>query len=259
MSGGDGRRDGLADGWVRAGLLAAVAIGAFAEVGTPHRHYGWLVDAFALAAVGVVGAAAALGSEAAATPARQRDRPEREPRPDATVPVCRFVAAPAVPTAQPGRPRPFLRERPTDLSVPRFGEGARAQGYPWLLPERTVQNGIAADEATVGALAIRAASVVGPGHRCGQPAEPRQDSYRIGRSPDSRYAIVAVADGLSSAAWSDVGATAPPARPSPCCASRSRRSASTGSTSRRCTGGSRKRSPRTRPDAASAPRTWPPC
>ncbi|MFJ2867815.1 protein phosphatase 2C domain-containing protein [Kitasatospora sp. NPDC087314] len=204
MSGGDG----LTDGWVRAGLLAAVVIGAFAEVGTPHRHYGWLVDAFALAAVGVVGAAAALGSEAAATPARQRDRPEREPRPDATAPVCRFVAVPAVSTAQPGRPRPFLRERPTDLSVPRFGEGARAQGYPWLLPERTVQNGIAADEATVGALTIRAASVVGPGHRCGQPAEPRQDSYRIGRSPDSRYAIVAVADGLSSAAWSDVGATA---------------------------------------------------
>ncbi|MEU1285300.1 protein phosphatase 2C domain-containing protein [Kitasatospora sp. NPDC005856] len=214
MSAGEGRRDGLTDGWVRAGLVAAVVIGAFAEVGTPHRHYGWLVDAFALAAVGVVGAAAALGAEAAATPARQRDRaareprPEREPRPHATAPVCRFVAAPAVPTAQPGRPRPFLRERPTDLSVPRFGEGARAQGYPWLLPDRTVQNGIAADEATVGALTIRAASVVGPGHRCGQPAEPRQDSYRIGRSTDSRYAIVAVADGLSSAAWSDVGATA---------------------------------------------------
>ncbi|MFG2915981.1 protein phosphatase 2C domain-containing protein [Kitasatospora sp. NPDC048298] len=220
MSGGDGRRDGLTDGWVRAGLVAAVVIGAFAEVSTPHRHYGWLVEAFALAAVGVVGAAAALGSEAAAAPARQRDRAEREsrlvrePRPDATAPGCRFVTAPAAPvapaapTAQPGRPRPFLRERPTDLSVPRFGDGARAQGYPWLLPDRTVQNGIAADEATVGALTLRAASVVGPGHRCGQPAEPRQDSYRIGRSPDSRYAIVAVADGLSSAAWSDVGATA---------------------------------------------------
>lgn len=214
MNEGDGRRDGVTDGWVRVGLLAVVVIGAFAEVGAPHRHYGWLVDAFALAAVGAIGAAVALGSEAAAPPARQRDRSEREPRPDAVAPVCRFVAAPAapaapaVPTAQPGRPRPFLRERPTDLSVPRFGDGARAQGYPWLLPERTVQNGIAADEATVGALTIRAASVVGPGHRCGRPAEPRQDSYRIGRSPDSRYAIVAVADGLSSAPWSDVGATA---------------------------------------------------
>ncbi|WP_037973853.1 protein phosphatase 2C domain-containing protein [Streptomyces sp. NRRL WC-3742] len=220
MSGGDdrsdNRRDSPTDGRVRAALLAAVVIGAFVEVrvGTPHRHYEWLVDAFALAAVGVAGAAAALRSEAAAAPARQqRDRNERTPRPDATAPLCRFVAAPAVPAvpavpaAQPARPRPYLRERPTDLSVPRFGEGARAQGYPWQLPERTVQNGIAADEAVVGALTIRAASVVGPGHRCGLPAEPRQDSYRIGRSRDSRYAIVAVADGLSSAALSDAGAT----------------------------------------------------
>ncbi|MFD7740235.1 hypothetical protein, partial [Kitasatospora sp. NPDC059800] len=68
MSGGDGRRDGLTDGWVRAGLLAAVVIGAFAEVGTPHRHYGWLVDAFALAAVGVVGAGGAQGCAAPPAP-----------------------------------------------------------------------------------------------------------------------------------------------------------------------------------------------
>ncbi|CAM5657192.1 protein phosphatase 2C domain-containing protein [Kitasatospora aureofaciens] len=207
MSGGDSRPDSLMDGWVRAGLLVAVTVGAFVEVGSPHRHYGWLVDVFALAAVGVVGAAAALGSELAAVPAGQRNRLDREPGPDATVPACRYVAGPSAPTAQPAKPRPFLRERPTDPIVPRFGDGARAQGFPWLLPERTVQNGIAADEATVGALTIRAASVVGPGHRCDQPAGPRQDSYRIGRTRDSRYAIVAVADGLSSAAWSDTGAT----------------------------------------------------
>ncbi|MER7842903.1 protein phosphatase 2C domain-containing protein [Kitasatospora sp. NPDC096077] len=230
MSGGDGRADGPTDGWVRAGLLVAVAVGAFVEVGAPHRHYGWLVNVFALAAVGVVGAAAALGSGLAvasagagsgsgsasgsgagsgfgAAPAGQRSRPEPAPRPDAAVPACRYVAGPAASTAQQAKPRPVLRERPTDLSVPRFGDGARAQGYPWLLPERTVQNGIAADEAAVGALTVRAASVVGPGHRCDQPAGPRQDSYRIGRTRDSRYAIVAVADGLSSAAWSDTGAT----------------------------------------------------
>ncbi|MEV6486623.1 protein phosphatase 2C domain-containing protein [Streptomyces sp. NPDC051576] len=206
----DSRKGGFMDeGWVRAVLLMAVVIGAFVEVSTPHRRYGPLVDVFALAAVGVVGAAAVLGSEAAATLARQRDRLEQQAQPNPTGSVCRFVTAPTAPAmpAQPARPRPFLRERPTDLSVPRFGDGARAQGYPWLLPERTVQNGIAADEATVGAFTIRAASVIGPGHRCGQPAEPRQDSYRIGRSRDSRYAIVAVADGLSSAAWSDAGAT----------------------------------------------------
>jgi len=201
------RDDSLTGGRWRAVLFVAVVIGAFIEVSTPHRRYGPLVDMFALAAVGVIGAAVVLGSESAATLARQRDRLAREPQSPTTVPVCRYGAGPAAPQPQPPKPRPFLRERPTDLSVPRFGDGARAQGYPWLLPERTVQNGIAADEAAVGAFAIRAASVIGPGHRCGQPADPRQDSYRIGRSRDSRYAIVAVADGLSSAAWSDAGAT----------------------------------------------------
>ncbi|MFJ6897748.1 protein phosphatase 2C domain-containing protein [Streptomyces hokutonensis] len=203
----DSRRDGLMDGRLRAVLFAAVVIGAFIEVSTPHRRYGPLVDMFALAAVGVVGAAAVWGSESAAPPARHGDRPGPEHPSGATAPICRYVTGPAAPQSQPPRPRPFLRERPTDLSVPRFGDGARAQGYPWLLPERTVQNGIAADEATVGAFTLRAASVIGPGHRCGRPAEPRQDSYRIGRSRDSRHAIVAVADGLSSAAWSDAGAT----------------------------------------------------
>ncbi|MCX5423810.1 protein phosphatase 2C domain-containing protein [Streptomyces sp. NBC_00078] len=196
------------NGRARAVLLVAVVIGAFIEVGTEHRRYGLLVDGFALAAVGVVGAAAVLRSESAATPARQQDRREPEPRLSPTVPVCRYVTGPAAaPQPRPPGPRPFLRERPTDLSVPLFGDGARAQGYPWQLPERTVQNGIAADEATVGAFTVRAASVIGPGHRCSQPAQPRQDSYRIGRSRDSRYAIMAVADGLSSAAWSDAGAT----------------------------------------------------
>ncbi|MFE7659525.1 protein phosphatase 2C domain-containing protein [Streptomyces celluloflavus] len=199
-------RDGATHGPLRAVLFLAVVIGAFAEVSTPHQRYGPLVDMLALAAVGVVGAAAVLASEPAAAPARQPDRLAPESRPPSAVPVCRYVTAPAAPQSPPTRPRPLLRERPTDLSVPRFGAGARAQGYPWVLPERTVQNGIAADEATVGAFTLRAASVIGPGHRCGEPAEPRQDSYRIGRSPDSRYAIVAVADGLSSAAWSDAGA-----------------------------------------------------
>ncbi|MBF9068402.1 protein phosphatase 2C domain-containing protein [Streptacidiphilus fuscans] len=209
----DDSRPGLMDGWLRAVVLVVVVAGSFVEVSLPHRQYGLLVDLFALAAVGVVGASAVLGSEAAETLARQRERLEQQPQPQppssAEAPVCRFVNGPAVqqPRPQPPKPKPFLRERPTDLSVPRFGEGARAQGYPWQLPERTVQNGIAADEATVGAFTIRAASVIGPGHRCAQPAEPRQDSYRIGRSRDSRYAIVAVADGVSSAAWSDVGST----------------------------------------------------
>ncbi|MFZ3572085.1 protein phosphatase 2C domain-containing protein [Streptomyces sp. BH097] len=209
MSRGDSRRGGLMGGRWRAALFVAVVIGAFIEISTPHRRYGPLVDVFALAAVGVIGAAAAIGCDSAATSPGRRDPLAPEPQPGTAPPICRYVTGPAAPQppAQAPKPRPFLRERPTDLGVPRFGDGARAQGYPWLLPERTVQNGIAADEATVGAFTLRAASVIGPGHRCAQPAEPRQDSYRIGRSRDSRHAIVAVADGLSSAARSDAGAT----------------------------------------------------
>ncbi|MFF7359891.1 protein phosphatase 2C domain-containing protein [Streptomyces sp. NPDC008125] len=203
------------DGRLRAVLFMAVVVGAFVEVGAEHQRYGLLVNAFALAAVGVVGAAAVLGFGRADGPGPGSapgsvptpDRLVREPAPGTPVPVCRYADGPAAPQPRPPGPRPFLRERPTDLGVPRFGDGARAQGYPWLLPERTVQNGIAADEATVGAFTIRGASVIGPGHRCGHPAEPRQDSYRIGRTRDSRHAIVAVADGLSSAPWSDTGAT----------------------------------------------------
>ncbi|MGW2279207.1 protein phosphatase 2C domain-containing protein [Streptomyces sp. NPDC001770] len=209
MNRDESRRDGLMDGRLRAVLFMAVVAGAFVEVSTEHQRYGPLVNVFALAAVGVVGAAAVLGFAHAEGPAAGSaptpDPPAREPVPGTPLPVCRYAGGPAAP--QPPKPRSFLRERPTDLNVPRFGDGARAQGYPWLLPERTVQNGIAADEATVGAFTIRGASVIGPGHRCGHPAEPRQDSYRIGRTRDSRHAIVAVADGLSSAAWSDTGAT----------------------------------------------------
>lgn len=203
------RESVLIIGPAKAVLLAAVAVGAFIEVSTSHRQYGWLVDLFALTAVGAVGVAVALGSEAAATLSRRRELLEAEFERGQAAPNCRYSGGggTVVAPAKAARPQVFLRERPTDLHVPRFGEGAPAQGFPWLLPERTVQNGIAADEATVGAFSIRAASVIGPSHRCQQPADPRQDSYRIGRTRDHRYAIVAVADGISSAALSDAGAT----------------------------------------------------
>jgi len=106
-------------------------------------------------------------------------------------------------------PTPTLpRVSADDLQPPRFGSGAKAHLYPWRIPERTVQNGIAADEAQIAFFTIRAASIVGPGHRCADPATPRQDAYRIGRDRDDRHAILAVADGLSSARLSDIGAAA---------------------------------------------------
>jgi serine/threonine protein phosphatase PrpC len=110
-------------------------------------------------------------------------------------------AAPTV-QADPGQPGAGYG------TVPVFGRGARAHGFPWLTPSRTVQNGIAADQAQVGGLALRAASVVGPGHRCEEPVVPRQDAYRISRDSRNRYALVAVADGLSSGKHSELGANA---------------------------------------------------
>lgn len=112
----------------------------------------------------------------------------------------------------PPRPAAPVRERPPvrveGVPVPpRFGRGSKAQALPWLLSAHTVYPGIAADEAQLGDLAVRAASVVGPGHRCEEPVVPRQDAYRLGRDDNGRYLIVAVADGVSSSRFAELGAT----------------------------------------------------
>jgi serine/threonine protein phosphatase PrpC len=54
---------------------------------------------------------------------------------------------------------------------------------------------------------VRAASVVGADHRCEEPATARQDAYRLGRDRKGRYLLIAVADGMSAAKRSDLGAT----------------------------------------------------
>ncbi|WP_328618431.1 protein phosphatase 2C domain-containing protein [Amycolatopsis sp. NBC_00355] len=59
----------------------------------------------------------------------------------------------------------------------------------------------------LGDLEIRAASVVGADHRCTPAATARQDAYRLGRDAAGRYLLVAVADGVSEATRSDIGAT----------------------------------------------------
>ncbi|RKT89205.1 Serine/threonine protein phosphatase PrpC [Saccharopolyspora antimicrobica] len=117
---------------------------------------------------------------------------------------------PPAPQAPP--PRDPVRERPPvhipgGPAPPRFGRGSKAQALPWLLPAHAVYPGIAADEAQLGDLAVRAASVVGPGHRCEEPVVPRQDAYRLGRDDDGRYLIAAVADGVSSSRSAELGAT----------------------------------------------------
>ncbi|MFJ1970674.1 protein phosphatase 2C domain-containing protein [Streptomyces sp. NPDC087903] len=91
-------------------------------------------------------------------------------------------------------------------SVPRFGAGSKAQRFPWLLPVRPAASGVAADEAHLGDLAVRAASLVGPGHRCQEPATARQDAYRLARDATGDHLLLAVADGLSSSAHAELGA-----------------------------------------------------
>jgi serine/threonine protein phosphatase PrpC len=80
----------------------------------------------------------------------------------------------------------------------------------WRLPTLLAQPGAAADEAQVGDLAVRAASVIGRGHRhAGEKAKPRQDAYQLRevRRGDRGYLVAAVADGTSSAKHADLGAS----------------------------------------------------
>ncbi len=71
---------------------------------------------------------------------------------------------------------------------------------------RPAVSGIAADEAVLGDLSIRAASLVGPGHRCEEPATARQDAYRVARDTMGDHLLLAVADGVSSSTHAELGA-----------------------------------------------------
>jgi Protein phosphatase 2C len=89
---------------------------------------------------------------------------------------------------------------------PVFSSTSAPGRAPWHLPMGAAPSGLAADAARLGDLEVRAASMVGAGHRCQEPAGPRQDAYALGRTPDGRYLIIAVADGVSESPRSDLGA-----------------------------------------------------
>ncbi|TDC60061.1 hypothetical protein E1200_31125 [Actinomadura sp. GC306] len=111
------------------------------------------------------------------------------------------------PAARPAAAAPPGPSELAGMDFPRpLGAGARQSREPWRLPDEPAISGIAADAVRVGALTVRAASVVGPGHRCAEPAQHRQDAYRIGRDPGRRYLLVAVADGMSDSSRSHLGA-----------------------------------------------------
>ncbi|MFF3502352.1 protein phosphatase 2C domain-containing protein [Streptomyces sp. NPDC003247] len=127
-------------------------------------------------------------------------------------PVAGITEAVGGPAPAPDGAAPARRARDTGLAFPVPDDegppvlvrGSRASREPWRLPAEPGPHGLAADEAALGGLTVRAASVVGPGHRA--HGRPRQDAYRIGRDRAGEHLVIAVADGMSDSAHSDVGA-----------------------------------------------------
>ncbi|WP_167536400.1 protein phosphatase 2C domain-containing protein [Streptomyces ficellus] len=154
--------------------------------------------------------------------ARPATAPAPGPAP-ATAPVPDRVHEPApAPTPTP-TPAPALAappQEPPASGVPRLGEpwhsGARPPRYPprpGALPgvredlDAAVVPDIVLDGATHGPLTVRAASVRGDSHRWER--EPRQDALCVtrlgGGEPHDSLLLLAVADGVGSAARSHVG------------------------------------------------------
>lgn len=118
---------------------------------------------------------------------------------------------PAVHRTHPGALRaPPLTGEDTAVASPGLfpvvHQRSRMAAVPWRLPITSSPSGLAADQGRVGSLDVRAASLVGPAHRCRMPAQPRQDAYRLGQDARHDHLIVAVADGMSDSKHSDTGA-----------------------------------------------------
>lgn len=148
------------------------------------------------------------GTDQRGTPARQTDPMDRARQAGPVDPVRR--SGPIGPSQSgPIRVAADIIDRPeapgTVPGPPEFGVSTAGQA-PWHLAGNASPSGLAADAGRLGDLEVRAASMVGAGHRCDEPADPRQDSYALGRAPDGQYLIIAVADGVGSARHSDIGA-----------------------------------------------------
>lgn len=159
----------------------------------------------------------------------RRDAPEKEDREHSREPVAVGQSVASVtpastyvpyraPTYIPQKAPTYVPQKPSALLPSAHGDGHRANDppvleggtragrSPWRLPIGQAQSGIAADAAQLGDLEVRAASVIGPGHRCCEPATARQDAYALMQAHSGSHLIVAVADGLSSSASSEIGA-----------------------------------------------------
>ncbi|WP_327312726.1 protein phosphatase 2C domain-containing protein [Streptomyces sp. NBC_01235] len=153
------------------------------------------------------------GWDSMPTPAGwQNTSPPADERPPTAGPVggeerataARPAAEVAVPAGKKHIPAGAARSCP---SPPVMYQPSRLAELPWRLPHQPAPPGMAADSARVGDLEVRAASVVGPGHRIDEThAGPRQDFYRVGRDASARHLVVAVADGMSDSSHSDTAA-----------------------------------------------------
>ena len=118
----------------------------------------------------------------------------------------RVRSRPMPPSPPPTAPMPVSPDPAYRLpDPPVFAASSTAGQAPWHLPVGAAPSGLAADAARLGDLEVRAASVVGAGHRCQEPG-PRQDAYALGRTPDGKFLVIAVADGVSQSPRSDLGA-----------------------------------------------------
>jgi len=159
--------------------------------------------------------------------AKKRDGTDAQPAETARLEPARPAAYVADPRDPPASQRDRRRQRAARPSTPARGDAPAAAARPaaalpdfpvlgepsglarepWCLPVVPTQPAVAADQARIGTLEVRAASVIGPGHRTRDPATPRQDAYRLGRDTAGQHLIIAVADGMSDSPRSDHGAT----------------------------------------------------
>jgi hypothetical protein len=105
-----------------------------------------------------------------------------------------------------GAPARKEDDRPGNLwSAATVGHPSRAaRAVPKLPAAEPALHDTVVDYAAVGDLQIRAASVRGARHRVGRT--PRQDAYGLAATPDGRFVVAAVADGVSGAPDSHIGA-----------------------------------------------------
>lgn len=132
----------------------------------------------------------------------RRPRPEADPRRQVPEQGNGPYQAPRRPPVADGRRAPAPSLRPVA-----FVAESRLGALPWRLPRFPGPSGVAADQALLGELEVRAASVVGPAHRADpRKAKYRQDAYRLAPGGRNKFLVVAVADGVSNAVLSDEGA-----------------------------------------------------